>query len=189
MACITKEQQGKLFQSIGRYISDQEDLNSYSHIEHMNDLFNKFIAAGKLPATALSYVQLMPRYIQQYLLISNKNNLVSDDVLKELSILPKKFENGTLQDVAKELGLTSEEEIKSLFDRWNASLATLDPEEVSKGYASDAILLPTLSDVPRTTHEEIKEYFVHFLQKKPQGKKIGRRRVGKECRIGCRSRW
>jgi hypothetical protein len=46
---------------------------------------------------------------------------------------------------------TSEEEIKSLFDRWNASLATLDPEEVSKGYASDAILLPTLSDVPRTT--------------------------------------
>ena len=75
---------------------------------------------------------------------------------------------------------TSEEEIKSLFDRWNASLATLDPEEVSKGYASDAILLPTLSDVPRTTHEEIKEYFVHFLQKKPQGKIVQR-----TIKLGC----
>lgn len=75
---------------------------------------------------------------------------------------------------------TSEEEIQSLFDRWNASLATLDPEEVAKQYASDGILLPTLSDIPRTTHEEIKEYFVHFLQKKPQGKIVKR-----TIKLGC----
>ncbi|HCU00010.1 MAG TPA: hypothetical protein DF614_08195 [Methylococcaceae bacterium] len=65
---------------------------------------------------------------------------------------------------------TNEEEIKALFDRWNAALATLNPDDVTEEYASDAILLPTLSDIPRTTHEEIREYFVHFLEKKPQGK-------------------
>jgi uncharacterized protein (TIGR02246 family) len=75
---------------------------------------------------------------------------------------------------------TNEDEIKGLFDRWNAALATLDPEEVTEEYAHDAILLPTLSDIPRTNHDEIKEYFVHFLQKKPQGK-INMRII----KIGC----
>lgn len=75
---------------------------------------------------------------------------------------------------------TNEDEIKALFERWNAALATLDPEEVSAEYAHDAILLPTLSDIPRTNHDEIKDYFVHFLQKKPQGK-INTRTI----KIGC----
>ena len=116
MACINKEEQGKLYQSIARYIAAQEDLNSYSHITHMNDLFDKFVKAGKTPATALSYIQLMPRYIQEYLLRSKKNNLVKDDVLMALSILPKKFELGTLENVAKELGLTSEKEVEETIE-------------------------------------------------------------------------
>ena len=114
MACINKVEQGKLYQSIGRYIAAQEDLNSYSHITHMNDLYNKFIVAGKSPATALSYVQLMPRYIQIHLLRSNKNNLVSDDILMQLSVLPKKFELGTLENVADMLGLTTQQEVKEV---------------------------------------------------------------------------
>lgn len=60
-------------------------------------------------------------------------------------------------------------EIASLFDRWNASLATEKPEEVVKNYADDAILLPTVSNKVRHTHEEIQDYFVHFLEKKPKG--------------------
>ena len=32
------------------------------------------------------------------------------------------------------------------------------------------MLLPTVSNKPRTNHEEIRDYFVHFLEKKPQGK-------------------
>ena len=63
---------------------------------------------------------------------------------------------------------TSAQEIAALFDRWNASLATLDPDKMAALYTPEAVLLPTLSNKPRTNHEEIREYFVHFLEKKPQ---------------------
>ena len=39
----------------------------------------------------------------------------------------------------------TEEEVTSFFDRWSASLKMLNPDEVVKNYASDAILLPTVS--------------------------------------------
>jgi uncharacterized protein (TIGR02246 family) len=64
---------------------------------------------------------------------------------------------------------TSAQEIAALFDRWNASLATLDPDKVVALYAPDAVLLPTVSNKPRTNHAEIRDSFVHFLAKKPQG--------------------
>ena len=60
-------------------------------------------------------------------------------------------------------------EIAALFDRWNASLQTGKPEEVVKNYAADAVLLPTVSNKPRTDREDIVDYFEHFLQKKPKG--------------------
>ena len=63
----------------------------------------------------------------------------------------------------------SEPEVKALFDRWNTSLKTHDPEAVAANYAADAVLLPTVSNKPRTNHEEIKAYFVDFLKKDPQG--------------------
>ena len=65
---------------------------------------------------------------------------------------------------------TSVQEIAALFDHWNVSLATLDPDKMAALYALDAVLLPTVSNKPRTNHEEIRDYFVHFLEKKPQGK-------------------
>ncbi|MBN3264180.1 SgcJ/EcaC family oxidoreductase [Pectobacterium brasiliense] len=65
---------------------------------------------------------------------------------------------------------TSQKEIASLFDRWNASLQTGDAKKVNRNYASDAVLLPTLSDQPRTTDAERIDYFEHFLAKKPVGK-------------------
>ncbi|MEI7215503.1 SgcJ/EcaC family oxidoreductase [Pectobacterium carotovorum] len=65
---------------------------------------------------------------------------------------------------------TSQKEIASLFDRWNASLQTGDAKNVNRNYASDAVLLPTLSDQPRTTDAERIDYFEHFLAKKPVGK-------------------
>jgi uncharacterized protein (TIGR02246 family) len=68
----------------------------------------------------------------------------------------------------------------SVFERWNATLGTLDPNQVASQYAKDAVLLATLSDKPRANHEEIKDYFVHFLQKKPQGK-IDRRIINLGC--------
>ena len=60
-------------------------------------------------------------------------------------------------------------EIAGLFDRWNAALATGNPDEVVKLYAPNGILQPTVSNRVRTTPAEIKDYFEHFLLLKPQG--------------------
>jgi uncharacterized protein (TIGR02246 family) len=65
---------------------------------------------------------------------------------------------------------TSEQEIASLFDRWNASLQTGDPHKVVANYATKSILLPTVSNKPRLTPEEKEDYFHHFLENKPSGK-------------------
>ena len=40
---------------------------------------------------------------------------------------------------------------------------------MTANYSDDAVLLPTVSNTPRLNHAEIRDYFVHFLQKKPQG--------------------
>ena len=64
---------------------------------------------------------------------------------------------------------TSEKQIASLFERWNASLQTGDPKKVVANYASKSILLPTVSNKPRLTAEEKEDYFEHFLQGKPVG--------------------
>eukprot|EP00578_Thalassiosira_sp_NH16_P016049 CAMPEP_0181116936 /NCGR_PEP_ID=MMETSP1071-20121207/22221_1 /TAXON_ID=35127 /ORGANISM="Thalassiosira sp., Strain NH16" /LENGTH=533 /DNA_ID=CAMNT_0023201223 /DNA_START=67 /DNA_END=1668 /DNA_ORIENTATION=+ len=63
----------------------------------------------------------------------------------------------------------SEEEVKNLFQLWNSALATEDPDAVAKRYAKEAVLLPTVSDVPRTDYSLIKDYFVNFLKKRPLG--------------------
>merc|ERR1711920_683471 len=60
-------------------------------------------------------------------------------------------------------------EVQNLFQLWNNALATEDPDAVAKRYSKDAVLLPTVSDVPRTDYDLIKDYFVGFLKKKPQG--------------------
>ena len=75
---------------------------------------------------------------------------------------------------------TSVADIRQLFTRWNQSLLTLDPAKVAENYSDDAVLLPTVSNKPRTTPAEIQEYFVHFLEKKPQGE-INKSHV----KIGC----
>lgn len=57
----------------------------------------------------------------------------------------------------------------ALFDGWNAALQTGDPENVAVLYASDAILVPTMSNRVRHNHEEIKDYFLGFLKRDPSG--------------------
>lgn len=61
-------------------------------------------------------------------------------------------------------------EIAGLFDRWNRSLQTGDPNLVTQNYARNAILLPTVSNKVRRNHEEIQDYFGDFLELKPVGK-------------------
>ncbi|HAV1854501.1 SgcJ/EcaC family oxidoreductase [Enterobacter hormaechei] len=70
--------------------------------------------------------------------------------------------------------------IEALFDRWNASLKTGDPQKVAENYLSDAVLLPTVSKQVRLTDAEREDYFKHFLEKNPVGH-IDSRTI----RIGC----
>ncbi|SCX58615.1 conserved hypothetical protein [Variovorax sp. EL159] len=63
----------------------------------------------------------------------------------------------------------TEPQIAALFDRWNDSLRTLDPDKVVANYAVDGVLLPTVSNKPRTNPTEIHDYFVKFLKSAPQG--------------------
>jgi uncharacterized protein (TIGR02246 family) len=64
----------------------------------------------------------------------------------------------------------SEQQIASLFDRWNNTLKTGDPKKVVANYATKSVLLPTVSNQPRMTPADKEDYFVHFLEKKPIGK-------------------
>jgi len=64
---------------------------------------------------------------------------------------------------------------------WNNALATGDSRLVASRYAtkSGAVLLPTVSDTPRTDFGSIKDYFDAFLKKQPQGEILeGNIRIG-----------
>jgi len=63
----------------------------------------------------------------------------------------------------------TEDEVKNLFSLWNNALASLDSKQVANRYSKKAVLLPTVSDIPRTNYDLIKDYFDSFLLKKPQG--------------------
>jgi uncharacterized protein (TIGR02246 family) len=70
----------------------------------------------------------------------------------------------------KSLKRSSKKEITSLFDRWNKSLKSGDPDQVVKNYARNSILLATLANKPRLTVAEKRSYFKFFLINKPVGK-------------------
>ena len=71
-------------------------------------------------------------------------------------------------------------DIAALFDRWNASLKTGDAKKVVANYATPSILLPTVSNQARFTAAEKEDYFVHFLQRKPEGS-INDRMIEVDC--------
>ncbi|MBD8702834.1 SgcJ/EcaC family oxidoreductase [Frigoribacterium sp. CFBP 13712] len=72
-------------------------------------------------------------------------------------------------DVPSPAAAPSDAEVQALFDDWNASLATGDPEQVAEHYADDAVLLPTVSPGIHDTEEERLEYFEGFLLNEPSG--------------------
>ncbi|MEM7536963.1 MAG: SgcJ/EcaC family oxidoreductase [Chloroflexota bacterium] len=63
-----------------------------------------------------------------------------------------------------------ENEITALFDEWNHALQTGEPKNVVALYERNAVLLPTVSNKVRHNHEEIEDYFVHFMVNDPVGK-------------------
>jgi uncharacterized protein (TIGR02246 family) len=77
--------------------------------------------------------------------------------------------NPAFADTTAQCAPISKEQVVALFDQWNASLKTGNPDTVTANYSDDAVLLPTVSNKSRTNHAEIRDYFVDFLQKHPQG--------------------
>ncbi|HEU5222655.1 MAG TPA: SgcJ/EcaC family oxidoreductase [Candidatus Lumbricidophila sp.] len=67
--------------------------------------------------------------------------------------------------------LPTQAEISARFDTWNAALQTGDASKVAALYANDAVLLPTVSNQVRTDQAGITDYFTHFLENKPSGKR------------------
>ena len=62
-----------------------------------------------------------------------------------------------------------EAEIASLFDKWNAALATGNSATVTSMYDPAGVLKPTVSNVLRDSPAAIKDYFDKFLKMKPAG--------------------
>ncbi len=77
---------------------------------------------------------------------------------------------GTIHNRTEECRATTDAGIAALFDRWNATLATGEPARVVANYATESILLPTVSDKPRLTPAEKLDYFGMFLKLQPQGR-------------------
>lgn len=59
--------------------------------------------------------------------------------------------------------------VDTLFNQWNAAWATGNPDTAANLFARDAVLLPTVSAVPRTDRAGIRDYFVGFLRNAPVG--------------------
>jgi hypothetical protein len=70
----------------------------------------------------------------------------------------------TTSKAVDDLPILEKEAVQDLFYLWNDALKTLEPEIVAKRYSEQAILLPTVSDTPRTDYEGIVEYFTAFLK-------------------------
>jgi uncharacterized protein (TIGR02246 family) len=63
----------------------------------------------------------------------------------------------------------TKEHVRGFFNLWSYALSTGNSSKVTDCYANEAVLLPTISDTPRTTREQIEDYFDAFILRKPQG--------------------
>ncbi len=59
--------------------------------------------------------------------------------------------------------------VESLYAKFSAAWATKNPDTVTALFGKDAVLLATVSNKPRTTSPEIRDYFVSFLKNSPVG--------------------
>ena len=57
----------------------------------------------------------------------------------------------------------------ALFRKFNAAWASKNPDTVADLFSRDAVLLATVSNVPRTDRAGIRDYFVSFLKGSPVG--------------------
>ena len=73
------------------------------------------------------------------------------------------------QGKAMQCAAVTDATVKAQFDRFNAALASKNPDRPTARFAPGAVLLPTISDQERTTPAAIHDYFVYFLRQSPVG--------------------
>ncbi|KAG7344368.1 calcium/calmodulin dependent protein kinase II association-domain containing protein [Nitzschia inconspicua] len=66
----------------------------------------------------------------------------------------------------------SKEQVRQWFSEWNNAMATGDPSVVAHRYAAHAVLMTTMSRKPKTTLQEIQEFYQLFLWNRPQAKAL-----------------
>lgn len=63
--------------------------------------------------------------------------------------------------------LVTERDIEGQFLRFSEAWATGDPDVVTALFTAKPVLLPTVSNQPKTTPEAVRDYFVAFLRNRP----------------------
>ncbi|WP_127471552.1 SgcJ/EcaC family oxidoreductase [Thiomicrorhabdus aquaedulcis] len=124
------------------------------------------------------HAQVSPRYLYPNL-TGMKGLLPNQTVILHIELLDCQ---NVAMDSQMQCTLITEQEVADLFDRWNASLQTKDARKVTDNYSKSAVLLPTVSNVPRTNHGAIEDYFEHFLMKNPVGR-IDERHIHMGCNM------
>ena len=98
-----------------------------------------------------------------------KKNIEAASLLAAAGVLFAAMPAGAQAASSATCAPITREQVAALFTRWNDDLLTGNPDKVAADYAPDAVLLPTVSNKPRTTPAEIHDYFVKFLKGKPSG--------------------
>lgn len=75
--------------------------------------------------------------------------------------------NARARETAQKCERIEAKGVKALFVRWNEALEDPSANKVVALYANDATLLPTVENGPYTKAHGLKEYFVHFIERKP----------------------
>lgn len=68
---------------------------------------------------------------------------------------------------AKVCPIVTTRDVENQFNRFAEAWATLDPDVVTALFSDAPVLLPTVSNTPRTTSAGVRDYFVSFLKNKP----------------------
>lgn len=64
----------------------------------------------------------------------------------------------------------TEKQVRQWFSEWNNAMATGDPKVVANRYSMQAVMMSTMSLKPKTTRQEILEFYQLFLWNRPQTK-------------------
>jgi uncharacterized protein (TIGR02246 family) len=69
----------------------------------------------------------------------------------------------------RQCAAVTKQDVEAQFQRFNEAWATGNPDTVTALFTRNAVLLPTVSNTPRTDHASIRDYFVGFLRSAPVG--------------------